>query len=537
MANNKGMAPVPASPADVRSFIERFRTKFQQDLQTTRDIVNRLRRTEPGLRSVYKIYSRGGVQGLDELKSSRKIRLKFNDYNADKGVTEASLFETPDVVGFTIVVPYPSGITAVADVIDRAIDRREIVNASSGGGDHGTGIKTRYGRAIGSKGYLACHYNVRVPGAGKARPIVEIQIKTLLHDAWGAKTHDLTYKPSGRIGEELLTSFDLLGSNLANLDQQSDALRSSILRSAEVRDRKRRVVQLAILSSEAASSLQGVTDPDVRAELQSVYNQVVMMNADTPDEVSAPASQVLLKIFDDGAGPAGTGVAASTLLCLLAASTRCAIYFEQAQDALDVREAATTDPVERFRVKMDGMLAPFAGGDVADAIDAAEDMHAEIETIKASGVMVSDAKRFDRMRLAVLSNLAYFHADIIGSDEGQKRNSLACSRSFMAQAVDMYAGIGFPSNGLNSSDAEIIAAVSDPDPLVAAEVFFALDNEAYVGIQCAVAEKELRDVRDRLWFLHDLTPPDATELARLAVDYHDYCARARLSELESALVV
>ena len=531
------MAPVPASPADVRSFIEQFRPKFQKDLQTTRDIIDRLGRTEPGLRSVYKIYSRGGVQGLDELKSSRKIRLKFNDYNTDKGVSEASLFETPDVVGFTIVVPYPSGISAVADVIDRAIDRRELVNASSGGGDPGTGIRTRYGRAIGSKGYLACHYNVRVPGAGKARPIVEIQIKTLLHDAWGAKTHDLTYKPSGRIGEELLTSFDLLGSNLANLDLQSDALRGSILRSAEVRDRKRRVVQHAILSSEAVSSLHGVTDPAVRAELQSIYDKVVTMDADTLDDTSAPASQDLLKIFDDGAGPAGTGVAASTLLCLLAASTRVGIYFEQAQDALDVREAATSDPVERFRVRLDGMLASFAGGNVADAIDAAEDMHAEIEAIKVSAAKVSDPQRFDRMRLAVLSNLAYFHADIIGSDEGQKRNSLVCSRSFMAQAVAMYAGIGFPANGLNSSDAVISAAVGDPDPMLAVEVFSALDNEAYVGIQCATDEAELRSVRDRLGFLHGLTPPGATELARLAVDYHDYCARARLSELESALVV
>lgn len=491
-----------------------------------------LRRADPALRSIYKIYSRGEVQGLDELKSARKIRLKFNEHNLDRKASEASLFDTPDIVGLTVVVPYPSGISLVSEALDGLVDAGELVAIDYGRGDGGTGIVTRFGRALGSKGYFACHYNVRLPGAGDQQPICEIQVKTLLHDAWGAKTHDLTYKPTGRIGEELLESFDLLGGNLANLDKQSDALRYSIVRAAEVRERKRRAVQIALLTGIAEGAAAAVLDPKARSNLQMLQDAINAMDGETPEAISRPVLNRLLKLFNDGAGPPGTGVAASTLLCLMAAVTRRAAYFEQALETLEVREAAAADPIASFVVGLDAMLAPFAAGDVAEAIDIGEDLHRAVENMARAGTVPSDPARLERIRLSILSNLAYFHADLVGSHEGDKRESIECARRYMDQARALYAVVGFPAAGLGSPEVDVVAAVGVADPVMAAETFFALDNEAYVGIQCAATEVDLRTMRAKLEFLHRHVPPDQADLARLAVDYHDYCARMRLSELE-----
>ncbi|SFK37277.1 hypothetical protein SAMN03159338_4064 [Sphingomonas sp. NFR04] len=534
MANKKGVVPVPAGASDVRAFLEANRDRFKSDLHAVRKLVEELSQNEPGLRSIYKIYSRGDVQGFDELKTARKVRLKFNEFNEGRGLSEASLFDVPDIVGFTIVVPYPSGISAVAEALDRAIDAKRLKPVSMGKSED-VGIRTKHGRALGSKGYYACHYNVRTVGAGTARPVIEIQIKTLLHDAWGAKTHDLTYKPSGRIGEELLTSFDLLGSNLANLDQQSDALRTSIVRSSEVRERKRRAVQVAVLGEIAVSTVQIVPDTALRAALEGIQTRVMAMNEDTRPEISEQASRDLLGIFDDGGGAPGSSLAASTLLCLLAAVTRRSVFFEQAQDTLDIRESAATDQIEKLQIKLNGMLAPFAGGDTAEAIEFGEVMEAEIAAIDAGDAKLSDPGKFERMRLSVYSNLAYFHAEIIGSHEGDKRGSAKCAKDYLTRSLALYAAVGLPAKGLDSDDKDIVDAISGAAPGVAEEVFFALDNEAYVRIQSAETEEELRAVRKRLEFLHGLTPPAAADLARLAIDYHDYCARVRLGELETFL--
>jgi ppGpp synthetase/RelA/SpoT-type nucleotidyltranferase len=528
----RGNVAVPATPADVRAFVDRNRSKFQDTLRAVRQLLEDLRHADPALRSIYKIYGRGEATGGDELKSARKIRLKFNEYNIGCGLTQASLFDTPDVIGLTVVVPYPSGISLVAAALDAAVDAGDLEALDFGRGDADTGIATRHGRALGSKGYLACHYNVRMPGAGDHRPVCEVQIKTLLHDAWGAKTHDLTYKPSGRIGEELLVSFDLLGANLANLDRQSDALRVSIVRAAEVRERKRRVVQIALLSGIAAGAVATVLDVKTRTELEGLLTGIVEMDAETDEKAGRPTVNRLLRIFNDGAGVAGSGVAASTLLSFMAAVTRRSVYYEQALETLDARETAAADQVARLAVRLDAMLAPFAAGDVAEAIDVGEDLNREVEDIVLSGTATSDPARLDRIRLSVLSNLAYFHADLIGSHEGDKRKSLGCAGRYMAAAVALYGSVGYPVGGLAAPDDQIVTAVTAADRVKAAEAFFALDNEAYVGIQCAATEEDLRAMRKRLEFLHQHVPPGEAHLAGLAVDYHDYCARTRLSELE-----
>jgi ppGpp synthetase/RelA/SpoT-type nucleotidyltranferase len=417
-----GVTGVPASPADVRAFVNDCRSRFENDLKQVRSVLDDLHQTDPRLRTIYKIYSRGNHPGADELKSARKIRLKFNEWNGAKGHSEASLFDVPDIVGLTIVVSYPSGIDSVASAIDDAIDRRLLTAVAMGSSDPASTISTKHGRGINSKGYSACHYNLKIPGAGK-RPIVELQIKTLLHDAWGAKTHDLTYKPSGKIGEELLESFDLLGANLAILDRQSDALKTSIVRSSEVRERKRTTIQVALLTAMAEGAVTKVAEPESRKTLEALQASIMAMTPDSrPGDCYVTYTQ-LCEIFQENAGPPGTGVASSTLLSLLAAKTQRAGDFDHAQDILDFRIDAEPDYQEKLKIRLDGVLTAYAAGDVPEAIDLIEEIAKDIEATGAAESAVVDSKLFLRQRISIYSNLAYFHADLVGSHEGDKRES------------------------------------------------------------------------------------------------------------------
>ena len=104
---------VPANRAEVRSFLDGCRARFVQEFDKTRKLVEELRAENPMLRCIYKIYSRGASQGGDELKSSRKVRLKFDEYNITAGNRTASLYDVPDIIGLTIVVAYPSDINVV----------------------------------------------------------------------------------------------------------------------------------------------------------------------------------------------------------------------------------------------------------------------------------------------------------------------------------------------------------------------------------------------------------------------------------------
>lgn len=518
---------VPATPAHVRAFVVSNRQKYEGDLGKLQQLLTRLQRRERALRGVYKMYTRGDSQQGDELKSARKIRLKFNEHNQSKGLTEASLFDVPDIVGLTIVVSYPSDISQIAAVIDGAIERKELKAEQLGKSDPAATIVTKYGRAIESKGYFACHYNLRMPGVGSARPIIEVQIKTLLHDAWGAKTHDLTYKPTGRIGSELLTGFNLLGSNLANLDQQSDAMRQSIARTAAVRERKRRNIQTWVLLNNSRDNVAQVTDAELRDELISFHAKISAMTDDTADEDVLPIVNRLLEVF------LTVDVAASSLLCFLAAMLQRPTYFEQAQETIAAREEVCTDDLDCVGIRFEGALAAFAAGDVGEAIDMAEETLEMASDLVAAGGG-SDPARLNRILLGLNSDLGYYYADIIGSHDGDKRGAEARARSCIAASISLYPVIGIPGSGINSSDKEIIQALKNSG--TAAQVFFSLDNEAYVAIQTATTEEELRAMRKRIDFLHQQVPAGLEHSAALASDYHDYCARVRLAELERGLL-
>ncbi|MBF7013718.1 hypothetical protein QUC32_02540 [Novosphingobium resinovorum] len=525
MAKN-GIISVPASVEDVQAFVDQNRNKYEKAVADLKDLLAELRKTERSLACIYKVYSRGEMQGGEEMKATRKIRLKFDEHNLKQKLTEASLYDVPDIVGVTVVVPNPSDISLVAQAIDKAIDNEELIAAPVGKAAAGTLIKSKHGRPIETGGYFACHYNIRLTSMTAATPLCEIQIKTLLHDAWGAKTHDLTYKPSGKVGAELLTSFELLGSSLANLDQQSDVLRQSILRNSAVRDAKRRNVQTCVLAMTTQSRIDRISTGTVKTKLGEIMDEIRGMTVETPDSVARPASKTLETMYSKN--PA----AVSALLCLLAAMVQSSPYIEKALESLSAREENESDPFLALQIRFQGALAAFAVGDAPRAIDIAESCFKEAQ--KAKKEKTFDADRLDNLMFSVSSDLAYYHADIIGSHEGDKRKSSTKALTHLKEAMKFYASLGVPKDGLAADEGEIVQALKGAkDPL---RIFFALDNEAYVKIQTASTVSDVRKAAKMLNFLHTHVPKGGEDAAGLAVEYHEYCSRQRLADLEGEAV-
>ena len=86
----------------------------------------------------------------------------------------------------------------------------------------------------------------------------EIQIKTILEEAFDAKSHDLTYKPGVRhVPDELKNQFGALSSHLGLVDEQSEFLRDSLLSQEKETDLRRKACTRLYVADKETMSLLG----------------------------------------------------------------------------------------------------------------------------------------------------------------------------------------------------------------------------------------------------------------------------------------
>lgn len=82
-------------------------------------------------------------------------------------------------------------------------------------------------------GYASIHYIVRLTGARpdvEFNPWVEIQVRTLLEDAWAEVEHILGYKPDKNTQLDVLDQFRIIGQQLAAADQHFDYMKRELMR-------------------------------------------------------------------------------------------------------------------------------------------------------------------------------------------------------------------------------------------------------------------------------------------------------------------
>lgn len=115
------------------------------------------------------------------------------------------------------------------------------------------------------RGYRAYHFTLTAKESTGPKFPFELQVKTLIEEAWDAKTHDVSYKPASDIDVQLLDHMQLLSRALGVIDLQSEVLKSQIQLEQTERALHQRAAVLFILSTswsdEAKKKLQEIGFP------------------------------------------------------------------------------------------------------------------------------------------------------------------------------------------------------------------------------------------------------------------------------------
>jgi ppGpp synthetase/RelA/SpoT-type nucleotidyltranferase len=523
----------PASAEAIEQFVTDNRGRYIKALNEVKELILREKRERKDLRCIYNLYSRGDKQSGNELKHPNKIRLKFDSYCSKEKLKKANIFDSPDIVGITVSVTYPSDINIVCAFLDDLCKREAVFPKFFNLGENEKTnekslikIKTSSGSVKNESGYYACHYYLRT-NDDEDDPIVEVQIKTVLHDAWSLKTHDLTYKNLLTIDKSTRNNFILLGDALSYLDMQSDFLRRSIRKSHAFREATKRAIKIELIMHGAGSiSVSEVvsrssTEPKAYVEtLRKLVNGTHTVNSEKINALRKKAISFCTKI---------TAECGCVLLCALAVITEDT----QAQlDALDRIYIWESKDKNNISPKIHKHLANYYFGNTGGAIDAAESALKYLRKIKKNDSVT-------RKINSLVSSLAYYYAELIGTDEGNKREAHKQAIYYRDESKSQLRDMEIIDDATKDWPKLIIDLLGcfdsiDPnDHKLLSDIFNVIDNAIFVEIQTANKAKTAKEALNWLDRLKSVRPEALVVLAERSHDLHTHYARLRLLELEA----
>jgi ppGpp synthetase/RelA/SpoT-type nucleotidyltranferase len=229
---------------EAHSFVEDNKKRYGEIVDQVKDVCEELMNEYKDI--IKDVYSRATKQGGSELKSTEKIAIKLaelqEEFERDRDKPEARFadkphfLDVPDVIGVTVVVHYPDQIEGV---LLRLKDKLA-----------GKNMHPRFKQHYTEKrdlGYHAYHAIYRSKDYQHDGICCEVQCKTMLHDSWSTKMHDLTYKPAGFLDERLRSMMQLFGDTLQQIEIQSQTLRDMIEEQWDVDADLRRLAEEMLL--------------------------------------------------------------------------------------------------------------------------------------------------------------------------------------------------------------------------------------------------------------------------------------------------
>lgn len=220
-------------PDEVNRHLMTNLARYQQTLARLSGIFRDYKFSRKSRGAIYAIYSRGDRQGGCEFKEAWKIAAKLAARRNE--APGYPLQDVPDIIGLTVVVVYPSDI----DVVCRFVD-----------GNRAWQVVKKKPRN--QDGYRAFHYELRLQDPQYSGVRCEVQVKTMLNDAWSAKTHDLTYKPRGLLVPQFLVAqFGNLSDRLHAIDRETEALKTEIEKAWQRHDARRDAARKSLISMAA----------------------------------------------------------------------------------------------------------------------------------------------------------------------------------------------------------------------------------------------------------------------------------------------
>ena len=123
-----------------------------------------------------------------------------------------------DIAGIRVICSYVQDVYTIARLLTTQDDVRL--------------IETRdYIRSPKANGYRSLHLLVEIPiflQEGRMMVPVEVQIRTIAMDFWASLEHNLRYKASGRVPEDICAELQEVGKDIAALDQKMQSIHDRI---------------------------------------------------------------------------------------------------------------------------------------------------------------------------------------------------------------------------------------------------------------------------------------------------------------------
>lgn len=239
--------------SEVKDFMYENGPKYLKLLREVRLFLSKLQ-SDLSENKIYRIYSRKeNLHDRDEFKTPDRTALKLARWRRDVD-PDTEPRDIHDIVAVSVVVFYDSDIDDIFSLIKRKCVRHHLSIHPYLSGEESSHYK--------ENGYHARHLVLTSSHPTLIGLKCEIQIKTLLHDAWHAKTHDLTYKPSGDLRDEHRRIMESFGESIQALEVQSEMVRTMMTEDWIEEEEMRHTARVAIFDwleerefkSEAVSS-------------------------------------------------------------------------------------------------------------------------------------------------------------------------------------------------------------------------------------------------------------------------------------------
>jgi ppGpp synthetase/RelA/SpoT-type nucleotidyltranferase len=400
---------------NVTEYLTANKKKYEDLLNEIADLANKIMARPEIQGRVYRFYTRSDKQSGNIFKDVWKIVEKVNmgrEKNPNFGISQLG-----DIIGATIVVVYPSDRELVRKFIDDEISLdRLFSHIDTKDNDNNLLF---FGEEKKNGGYYAHHYQLEVgnrsslPHLRNAR--CELQIKTVLHDAWGAKTHDLTYKRAGALDARVSKQVEVLGDVLAGIDQQSELLKHIIEGRWALDDRKAKHAKLSLVKRTLIHD-----NPVKQSEYMQLRKEIItgaawLTNCPAHDQ----RLHTLITKLDHFTEGGRYDHSICQLFCLLAQSVGTPGLASLAIDRANSWLFEAASALERMHALRFLSLAHFSFGNKVDAVKRCQEAVEEFERSRPQLETLPEGEG-DRCEIEMRNSLAYYLADLADSDAGQK---------------------------------------------------------------------------------------------------------------------
>ena len=316
-----------------------------------------------------------------ELKQLSRVIAKI-ERNREDGELTFGFDDIDDFIGIKVLCPYSSD----ADIVI------EWMLAHSGFDVNPRDPKTA--RRDREAGYRGFHFTVRLAnGLARGREDLldlrcEVQVKTMLEEAWDAKTHDIQYRREREINPTLIAQMKLLSDALQVVDRQSELLKQQIIQ------------QIIETEFEEARRKAAVVQVYLR-ENQDVFQRLVEERQVSGDILSGRISErdasTLAQYVSQNRGPDRISASLCRTAALLALQARGQRFAVLCMDVCDEFIRSQPSHPRGYLVK----------ASVAWAFDHLDDAITETQT----AVGLAEALNDEDLICESKSNLAYWLAE------------------------------------------------------------------------------------------------------------------------------